>query len=758
MAEFLGGGLSESVQAQLQARGKILSKKYRSPEDVRYLTQQTGWVRATSCVNTLSDEDVEANNTLAVNNAQATPPPGQSGPPNYFFDAPRPGSSWSAERMILQGGTVALSSDKTVLQARQGVGFAQQAAGRSNAAYDYDSKSEVGIRPMPGITGFKIRSKNRFGTIREASLNFTVWTREDLDFAEMLYFRPGYSIIIEWGHTVYVDNDGDVQTIGLTPNYSEFFRGNVGRDKLQEIITAYKERTSNNYDALVGYIKNFEWSFRSDGGYDCTIYVTAFGELLESLDMNRTPSPEALKEIQEKQKEEDHAKVISWFHYLNSKLIETSITKKDIFFRDLTGIAPEFVKKVTQTLEEANTNSVLVAALPVNHAKAGKRTWWLGRAADTEYNYYMTLRTFLGIINAYYMLEDPTKSFEHPGRYLTRFNTNPEVSSRIATYSGHYSADPTVCLIPDPPSEFSVTAANLQNRLRNQYVQTEGISDRENIYNIAISTQYLEGILDTILDANGSFQGNSSVLDFVQRVLDGIEPYLGGINNFDIAYDESANLHMIVDRSVTPKRDVVPEINITGIKTTASQLELNTKISNKLGSQLAIAAQSGKSLYNASVAHYLKWNENLVDRVYVARDQGDTVVDAQEKLKKFEEDEKRFVELIGDTYTAFNVETRTDNYSEEAFAAFLGYSLNRQKNAYEAEQVSTSSPEGIIPVDFSMKLDGIGGLKIGQSFRVNRYILPSKYDRFGFIITGLEHMVEGSKWFTVVTAQTYYLG
>ena len=69
-------------------------------------------------------------------------------------------------------------------------------------------------------------------------------------------------------------------------------------------------------------------------------------------------------------------------------------------------------------------------------------------------------------------------------------------------------------------------------------------------------------------------------------------------------------------------------------------------------------------------------------------------------------------------------------------------------------------PKGLIPIELSFKTDGIGGLKIGQSFKLStRRLLPDRYnnERFAFIITGLEHNIENQRWYTNVTAQTFLL-
>ena len=64
-----------------------------------------------------------------------------------------------------------------------------------------------------------------------------------------------------------------------------------------------------------------------------------------------------------------------------------------------------------------------------------------------------------------------------------------------------------------------------------------------------------------------------------------------------------------------------------------------------------------------------------------------------------------------------------------------------------------------IPVELSFKLDGIGGLKVAETFTIAEGILPRLYqNRFGYIITGLEHTIGAdNKWETSVTTQFYLI-
>ena len=151
--------------------------------------------------------------------------------------------------------------------------------------YDYDSQFGFGHRPKPGIVDMNIHSHNRFGSLRTAVIRFQCWTRDQIDALEILYMRPGYSVLLEWGHSkiLRVDGSGVIDMdLGI----------NLYEDKLDtatEIrnrVLLKRTQLHYGYDAILGVIKNFSWQVRPDGGYDCTTHLVTSGEIIESYKAN----------------------------------------------------------------------------------------------------------------------------------------------------------------------------------------------------------------------------------------------------------------------------------------------------------------------------------------------------------------------------------------------------------------------------------------------------------------------------------------
>jgi len=243
----------KEVKEQIKRRQTLLTE--RKPKHLSYLNSRKAWVRLTSGVNVIEEG---GEGTINDTNTYAS-------------------------KYVLQGGTL---DDGSL---RQGIG-----ASGSNA---YSTKTptgkthKLGIRPMPGITNVDIKSKSAYGSLREATINFICWDIAQLEDLELLYMRPGFTALLEWGWTPYVKNDDSYIT--TTSTYNAFLTGKTptGDNALQEIyktlhVTKSLQEANGNYDALIGYIKNFQWSFRPDGGYDCSTTLISFGEVLESLKIN----------------------------------------------------------------------------------------------------------------------------------------------------------------------------------------------------------------------------------------------------------------------------------------------------------------------------------------------------------------------------------------------------------------------------------------------------------------------------------------
>jgi len=158
----------------------------------------------------------------------------------------------------------------------------------NNFTYGFGGLSQ-GIRPMPGIKSINITYLNR-GTNARAEIEIIAFTREQLAIIETLYLHPGYNILVEWGHALYIDNaTGAIvqQDYNNTNALTKLFSGkqfDVGT--MARIINNDSLARSGNYEGMFGPISNFNYKFNPDGTYTITVYMQSVGLLSESLKLN----------------------------------------------------------------------------------------------------------------------------------------------------------------------------------------------------------------------------------------------------------------------------------------------------------------------------------------------------------------------------------------------------------------------------------------------------------------------------------------
>lgn len=230
------------IQQQIQTRQKLISGDIRNAA-VKHLNSRSSWVRMSSSVNVNGSADLAKNNVL--------------------FNG--------------------VSSNTGAGQYQMNKGF-----GNNNGTY---KKGPLGFRPMPGIDNISIKNKGAYGSLREVVVNFKCWDINQLEDLEVLYMRPGYTLLIEWGWSNYLVEDKN--GVGQLKQMDEYYDIlNITAPKTISEITkelrAKIENSQGNYDAMYGKIKNYSWSARTDGGYDCTTTIISVGEVIESLKVNNT--------------------------------------------------------------------------------------------------------------------------------------------------------------------------------------------------------------------------------------------------------------------------------------------------------------------------------------------------------------------------------------------------------------------------------------------------------------------------------------
>jgi hypothetical protein len=210
-----------------------------------------------------------------------------------------------AQSCILFGGTVGVNNS---LSPAIKFGVYGDNSGQENdpigtiAAYGWGGISSKGFVPMPSIISADVSFYNR-GALAKASVKIKVYSVEQLQIFDILYFRIGYSMLLEWGHNIWLDSKNspsppDPNNPTITPlrerkefatePFKLFFKDGTTQ---QDIIKAIKKQRIDecyNYDAMLGKVTNFTWKFNDDGSYDIDLNLIGLGDIIETLKVNTT--------------------------------------------------------------------------------------------------------------------------------------------------------------------------------------------------------------------------------------------------------------------------------------------------------------------------------------------------------------------------------------------------------------------------------------------------------------------------------------
>lgn len=247
MSFIPGRFLNPGVAQQVSARQEILGNRERlmqdgaNPETFSFFIKKVPFIKLTSAIDISTEQDEDGKYINHTNT--------------------------EASKFILDNG---------VKSAKQG------------DIPGYELTNDLGYRPQPGITGMQLNTHNRFGSLRTATVSFEVHSVDQLDQYEQLFMRPGYSALLEWGNSYYLDNASN-EVKEVNELLSERFLSKESLPTKLSVYTAIDElrtKYSYNYDAMYGLLKNFRWSIRPDGGYSCTVDLVSVGTVIESLTIN----------------------------------------------------------------------------------------------------------------------------------------------------------------------------------------------------------------------------------------------------------------------------------------------------------------------------------------------------------------------------------------------------------------------------------------------------------------------------------------
>ena len=707
-------------------------EELRTPEQIQYLNNTTSWVKLASGVEFVTED----NGNKGIDRLKGLISEDDLSSYNGFE---------LAKKTVLFNGlteiTPATYKDEKKIEKLSSnlsrFGYSQdKSIWNNNTAYGLGG-SEFGQQPMPGIKSVSIKSLNR-GSIREANVKLKAYNKNQFAIIELLYLRIGFTMMLEWGNDRFINNKGEFKKMGNTIIEDLWF---VDRyvDQMTAIsdIERYRGEYDGNYDGFFGKVSNFTWSFSADGSYDIDLKLITMGEVVESLKLNIASSPDEVnmvkqkvEDIEENESANKEYKGIAGEDIEDNPIVnaaQTTLLGKYLFdsigWTDYWSLStkPEYFN-VKNSLEKTNET--------------------LSKKVPNKYSYYMTFGELVRLVKSFII-----NQVQNGDKVLfTQINIdNDEADNKIVYYPNQVSLDPRVCIfgyvfggtsLDDPlfDAKGIIQPTLYELKSLKEYIM---IKDKNIVFgklmNIYLNYDFISKCLNDVGKDN-----KISVFKFFQKICDGINSSLGGVNNIEPIIKNDLTLTFIDQNpipgyleSIVDKKNEIVDLEVYGLNNTnktsnfVKDIGFKTSLTPELSSIISIGTTAGGSSTAEDATAFSYWNEGLKDRYQ------NKIIEPQGKIKREKEIEniKNRVKVLAKewekkSYYVLYWDSHDHNWSSDKYGTFK---LTEYKHRFRglSTELQNDYPGFTTPTKCSVRQFVNHALYIDQLKKNNKVITPS---------------------------------
>ena len=276
------------------------------------------------------------------------------------------------------------------------------------------------------------------------------------------------------------------------------------------------------------------------------------------------------------------------------------------------------------------------------------------------------------------------------------------------------------------------------------------------LFNILINLDFAINTLQNL--SNSSNDTTVSLQGYIEAILEGINLSLGQVNNFRAFSDDNSGCIRIVDEIST---ELITEDNLLvipnyGIQSLAYDYSFQSRVSPKLASQIVISTSSETSLqeFPDDVLSFKKLNGDIKDRF------ANTITTPQPKFNQNEEINKKPLQTFFDHLYNCYSDRSNELINSETTNSILN--IYKELQNTKSKLLNTTYGTTIIPLEYSITIDGISGILPYNIFVVPNNRLPEKYKSKGrtniaFAIYSINHNFNNNHWTTTLKGQTILL-
>ena len=297
-----------------------------------------------------------------------------------------------------------------------------------------------------------------------------------------------------------------------------------------------------------------------------------------------------------------------------------------------------------------------------------------------------------------------------------------------------------------------------KNAINKSLENIKGTEFDGKIFNILVNINYAIDCIKNI--ANSKSNKEVYMLEYINKILDGINISLGKINNFRANYVDCAHVIRIVDENIveTIPDEKILELPVFGLNSVAYDYSYSSKLSPNTSAQIVIAAQAqdagGVKNFPEEALTYNHLNGGVIDRfTETLTPPLESTIDKDDSDITVTRGYQKLYEHITQIYS-LDIDKNTPPQSSKNLSILFD-DLQNLNLKYDAERNATI----ILPLEFSVTLDGISGILPYNAFTIPDNRLPARYrGRVMFAVFSINHTFESNQWKTQLKGLTILKG
>jgi hypothetical protein len=603
----------------------------------------------------------------------------------------------------------------------------------------YDSTRNQPKYPL--LQSLELSNEGTIGSLLKGKFNFIVFpdlTEKGFQFEslEEAYFKPGREVDIRWGWSVWADNKHACM------------------------------------GSMRGIIFNFNWAVNGDLSItaDCSIVSKATVSLgVTGEHSNPNTDSDTKDEKGQVIPDSDLIGIIdSDLKELGNGSTSMSSGAMKFFGRDKTKSGAKFVSN-------KNSFGLQYFAIGVPTAESEPEKDKQAPKVIVKPIYYIKLGDLMELING---MMRKSEEVVAQAQGQTNSNEPPVVTSSglsdlfYIVCNGNetqYNVDLVSCT-PDKvlfPDDFMCKYGTFSPFAKNPIFR-KGVdgSDLEgdvvNIGNILISTDLVKEVFSKFVDENQTKIEMKNITNFVNDIISPIN-YASGefyqLTSKLIEPEEAAammnGISKLVDREKKKGNKALLSIEDSNLaaKATANIVpyNFNSSISKPLIKNISITSKPPGPMAAASFAEARGKKDNgqkLGPSQTDVRTAQNKDIDVDKYKKEFEDASK----ILKETLDSFVKDGASSAFANKMKAAYSKY----KKSATNVSKGAHWLNRAIYPIELTLTIDGINGLKFGDVFKTN--LIPSVYNDddvdMVFVITKINHSIKDGIWETVLSTKS----